>query len=168
MNQPNDRSFAIRHDTAAWRVQVWVSFAIAAFLCATALAYLPGQDLDRAFMVMGYAFCLTSTFVLSKFVRDNQHAKADTPAWRYVVYGAFALSMVLTAWGLWRMNVSDTYKAFLLVGWLYLITTTFTLAKTLRDAHEANLAEVKLAARAEAREELRGEVAAEPLLRSAK
>jgi hypothetical protein len=148
----------IHRDTAAWRVQVWVSFAIAVFLCATALAYLPGQDLDRAFMVMGYVFCLTSTFVLSKFVRDNQRTTSDTPMWRFVVYGAFAFAMALTAWGLWRMNVSETYKAFLLVGWLYLITTTFTLAKTLRDAHEANLAEIKLAARAEARTEARAEL----------
>ncbi len=168
MNQPIDRNVLIRRDTAAWRVQVWASFAIAAFLCATALAYLPGQELDRAFMVMGYLFCLTTAFVLSKFVRDNQHSQTDTPAWRFVVYSAFAFAMVLTAWGLWRMNVNDSYKAFLLVGWLYLITTTFTLAKTLRDAHEANLAEMKLAARAEARAELRGDTAAEPMLRSAK
>ena len=52
------------------------------------------------------------------------------------------------------MNVNDTYKAFLLVSWLYLITTTFTLAKTLRDKHEADLAEARLQARSEARREM--------------
>ena len=137
----------IHRDTGAWRLQVWVSFAIAVFLCATGLSYLPGQDIDRAFMVMGYLFCLSATFVLSKFVRDNQKQKADTPMWRWVVYGAFFLAMTLTSWGLWRMNINETYKAFLLVSWLYLITSTFTLAKTLRDGHDADLAEARLQGR---------------------
>ena len=53
------------------------------------------------------------------------------------------------------MNINDAYKAYLMVGWLYLITTTFTLAKTLSDAHDADLAEIKEAAREEARAELR-------------
>src|SRR5688572_25358454 len=44
MNSP-----AIRHDTKAWKAQVWISFGAAAGLCATGLAYLPGGDLDRAF-----------------------------------------------------------------------------------------------------------------------
>lgn len=137
----------IQRDTSAWRLQAWVSFAIAVFLCATGLSYLPGQDIDRAFMVMGYLFCLSATFVLSKFVRDNRQQKADTPMWRWVVYGAFFLAMGLTGWGLWRMNINETYKAFLLVSWLYLITSTFTLAKTLRDSHDADLAEARLQAR---------------------
>jgi hypothetical protein len=144
----------IQRDTGAWQMQVWISFGIAVFLCGTGLAWLPGQDLDRAFMVMGYIFCLSTAFFLAKFVRDNQYKKVDTPMWRMVVYTAFFVAMTLTGWGLWRMNVNDTYKAFLLVSWLYLITTTFTLAKTLRDKHEADLAEARLQARAEARREM--------------
>lgn len=144
----------IQRDTGAWQMQVWISFGIAVFLCGVGLAWLPGQDLDRAFMVMGYIFCLSTAFFLAKFVRDNQYKKVDTPMWRMVVYTAFAVAMTLTGWGLWRMNVNDTYKAFLLVSWLYLITTTFTLAKTLRDKHEADLAEARLQARAEARREM--------------
>ena len=52
--------------------------------------------------------------------------------------------MTLTGWGLLRMEVNEAYKAFLGVSWLYLITTTFTLAKTLRDRHEADLADARL------------------------
>jgi hypothetical protein len=42
---------------------------------------LPGQPLDRAFMVTGYVFCLSTVFVLSKSVRDacdrlSTHARA--------------------------------------------------------------------------------------------
>ena len=86
----------VRRDTRAWRAQVWISFATAATLCATGLAWLPGDDLDRAFMVMGYLFCLTSAFVLAKFIRDNEGRRVDTPMWRGVVWGAFAAAMALT------------------------------------------------------------------------
>jgi len=143
----------IQHDSKAWQLQVWTSFAIAVFLCGVGLAWLPGKDLDRAFMVMGYFFCLSAAFVLAKFVRDAEKARADgrpadTPMFKFVVWAGFALAMGLTGWGLMRMEINDTYKAFLGVSWLYLITCTFTLAKTLRDRYEADLAEARLSGRA--------------------
>jgi len=133
----------IRKDTPAWKAQVWISFGTAVTLCATGLAYLPGADLDRAFMVMGYVFCLSTAFALAKYVRDNEVRRNDTPMWGLVVWGGFGLAMTLTGWGLWRMDVNPTYKAYLGVSWLFLISTVFTLAKTLRDAHEAALAEAR-------------------------
>ena len=133
----------IRRDTRAWHLQVWISFGAAVFLCATGLAWLPGQDLDRVFMVMGYLFCLSAVFVLAKFVRDNESSGSasggnDAPMWKAVVWGGFAVAMGLTGWGLIRMEINVTYKAFLGVSWLYLVTTAFTLAKTLRDRFEAD------------------------------
>jgi len=133
----------IRKDTKAWKLQVWVSFGLAVLLCGTGLAYLPGADLDRAFMVMGYMFCLSTAFALAKYVRDNEQNRTDTPMWGMVVWSGFGLAMLLTAWGLWRMDVNPTYKAFLGVSWLFLISSVFTLAKTLRDAHEALIAEAR-------------------------
>ena len=130
-------------DTRAWQLQVWLSFGIAVFLCAVGLAYLPGADLDRVFMIMGYLFCLSNVFVLSKMIRDRQKAQmeghADTPLFKVVVWSGFLLAMALTAWGLLRMEINETYKAFLGVAWLYLVTSAFTLAKMLRDRHEADL-----------------------------
>ena len=35
---------AMIRDTGAWQLQVWASFAIAVFLCAVGLAYLPGAE----------------------------------------------------------------------------------------------------------------------------
>jgi len=142
----------IHRDSKPWQFQVWASFLIAVFLCAVGLSYLPGQDLDRAFMIMGYFFCLSAAFVLAKYVRDQEKAEAEsrlteTPMFRFVVWGGFFLAMSLTGWGLWRMEVNETYKAFLGVSWLYLITCSFTLAKTLRDKHEADLNEARLAGR---------------------
>jgi hypothetical protein len=104
---------------------------------------------ESVFMVMGYVFSLTSTFVLSKYVRDTERSERsegyrDSPLFGAVVWVGFALALGLTAWGLSRMDISGTYKAFLGLGWLYLTTSTFTLAKTLRDGHEADLAEAAL------------------------
>lgn len=143
----------IHRDSKPWQFQVWASFAIAVFLCAVGLSWLPGKDLDRAFMVMGYFFCLSAAFVLAKYVRDQEKSQTEgrvreTPMFKLVVWGGFFLAMSLTGWGLWRMEINETYKAFLGVSWLYLITCSFTLAKTLRDRHEADLAEARLAERA--------------------
>ena len=152
MSSPS--SLIVQRDTRAWQFQVWVSFGIAVFLCAVGLAWLPGHQLEQAFMVMGYVFCLSAAFVLAKFVRDNEGASrrgaGDTPMWKLVVWGGFAVAMGLTGWGLLGMDINITYKAFLGVSWLYLITTAFTLAKMLRDRHEADLAEARLQGRRDA------------------
>jgi hypothetical protein len=138
--QDSPKPVPVQRDTRAWQLQVWVSFGLAVSLCATGLSWLPGQSLDRAFMVMGYVFCLSAAFALAKFVRDNQHGSGDTPMWTLVVWGGFVTAMGLTGWGLLRMEINGAYKAFLGVSWLFLISSAFTLAKTLRDRHEADLA----------------------------
>ena len=152
----------IQRDTKAWTMQVWVSFVLAVFLCGVGLAYLPGAELDRAFMVMGYVFCLSTAFMLSKFIRDGEQAASigttgaagrDVPMWRLVVWGSFFTAMGLTAWGLVRMEINDSYKAFLGVSWLFLVSSAFTLAKSLRDRHEADMAEARLQGRRLARAE---------------
>ena len=147
----------LQRDTRAWQFQVWASFGIAVFLCATGLSWLPGERLEVAFMFMGYVFCLSAAFMLAKFVRDNQGARrgagqggGDTPLWKLVVWGGFAVAMGLTGWGLVGMEINVTYKAFLGVSWLYLITSAFTLAKMLRDRYEADLMEARLQGRREA------------------
>lgn len=139
-----------RRDTAAWKLQVWISFGVAASLCAIGLAWLPGADLDRAFMVMGYVFCVSSAFALSKFVRDNERSRVDSPMWKGVVWSGFFVAMALTGWGLLRMQIQPVWQAYLLVSWLFLISSTFTLAKTLRDAYESDLFEARLAGRRDA------------------
>jgi len=137
-----------RPDTKAWKLQVWASFGTAIALAGTGLAWLPGQDLDRAFMFMGYLFTLSAAFALAKHIRDNEGRRVDTPMWGAVVWAGFGLAMGLTAWGLWRMDVNPAFKAFLGVSWLFLISAAFTLAKTLRDAHEHALAVARAEGRA--------------------
>lgn len=166
VSDPRQSHRRIQRDSKPWQLQVWISFLLAILLCAVGLAWLPGRDLDRAFMVMGYLFCLTAAFVLAKYVRDREQEAdlgrdaghdgegrslrpgANTPMFGLVVWGGFFLAMMLTGWGLWRMEVNPTWKAYLGVCWLYLITGTFTLAKMVRDKHVADMAEAHAAGRA--------------------
>jgi hypothetical protein len=137
----------VRHDSAAWRLQVWISFFLAATLAGSGLVVLPGADIDRVFMVMGYVFSVSSAFAVAKFVRDNETGNVDSPLWKLVVWAGFFLAMGLTAWGLMRMSINPVWKAYLVVSWLFLVSCVFTLAKTLRDAYEARVLEARLAAR---------------------
>jgi hypothetical protein len=126
----------MQRDTGAWRLQTWVAFGIAVVASAAGVIELPGQELDRAFIAIGFFFCLFATFAVSKTIRDNRDRKVDTPSWVITVWVAFGAAMALTAWGLWRMNIPDWQKNYMAVCWLFLISTTFTLAKTIRDGHD--------------------------------
>jgi hypothetical protein len=72
---------APRRDTRAWTVQVWASFLIAASLAGIGLAWLPGQELDRALMFMAYLFCTSGAFVVARHVRDTESSRETTPLW---------------------------------------------------------------------------------------
>ncbi len=131
--------YVMQRDTSGWRMQVWLSFAISVAACAIGVIYLPGQELDRAFLAIGLTFCLFSSFAVAKTIRDNRDGQVDTSSWVLSVWIAFAAAFSLTAWGLWRMNIVDWQKGFMVVSWLYLVSSTFTVAKTVRDQHEADL-----------------------------
>ena len=138
--------YVMQRDTRGWRVQVWTSFAIAMTCAAVGVLQLPGQELDRAFLAIGMFFCLFATFAVSKTVRDNRDGQVDTSAWVMTVWIAFAAAVTLTAWGLYRMKIEDWQKYYMLVTWLFLVSTSFTLAKMLRDEQEADLLERRGAA----------------------
>ena len=131
--------YIMQRDTSAWRIQVWLSFGIAVTACGAGVIQLPGQELDRAFLALGLFFCLFSSFAVAKSIRDNRDGQMDTASWVMTVWIAFAAAILLTAWGLWRMNIPAWEKNYMIVSWLFLVSSTFTLAKTVRDAHEVEL-----------------------------
>jgi hypothetical protein len=112
----------IHHDTTGWVMQVWIAFAASLFACGWGVANLPGQELDRAFLAIGFLFCVFSAFTLAKMMRDNRHEKIDTGHWVLTVWAGFIAAIVLTGWGLWRMPLANS---------------VFTLAKTIRDRFDA-------------------------------
>lgn len=136
-----NQQIIVRRDTQSWGAQVWISFLAAVGLCAGGIWQLPSQSLDRAFIAIGYFFCLSAAFGVAKMVRDNQNEAVDTPAWRLQVWIAFGVAVSLTAWGLFRMTIGDWEKAYMVCAWLFLMSSSFTLAKTMRDRHDADLLE---------------------------
>lgn len=63
----------------------------------------------------------------------------NSKAWIFFCYVSFAIALGVTAIGIWAMEISLPMKAFLGMGLLFTTGSAFTLAKTLRDEHEAQL-----------------------------
>lgn len=135
------QQYLVRRDTAAWVMQVWISFAVSVSACVLGVWNMPGQDLDRAFLAIGFFFCLFAAFVLAKMIRDNRDERVDTGPWVMTVWVGFFIAVALTAWGLFRMQWGGWEKGYMVVSWLFLVSTAFTLAKTVRDKQEADIIE---------------------------
>ena len=137
--------YIVQRDTAAWRMQVRLSFALSIVCAGLGVLNMPGQDLDRAFLAIGMFFCLFASFSVAKTQRDNRDGQVNTSMWVIAVWIAFAAAVLLTGWGLWRMNIDQWQKYYMLVTWLFMVSSSFTLAKTIRDAQEADLLEQRSA-----------------------
>ena len=137
--------YIVQRDTTAWRMQVRLSFALSIVCAGLGVLNMPGQDLDRAFLAIGMFFCLFASFSVAKTQRDNRDGQVDTSMWVIAVWIAFAAAVLLTGWGLWRMNIDQWQKYYMLVTWLFMVSSSFTLAKTIRDAQEADLLEQRSA-----------------------
>ncbi len=61
----------------------------------------------------------------------------DTSAWIFFVWTAFAISVSLTFLGIWLLSATFWEKGFLAMGLFFTIASCLTLAKTVRDNHEA-------------------------------
>jgi hypothetical protein len=62
----------------------------------------------------------------------------DTSAWIFQVWASFALSLVGVILGIIYLPVEGWVRGFMGLGVLFLTTSCFSLAKTLRDNHEAD------------------------------
>ena len=124
---PNQR------DTSAWIMQTWFSFAIACFVAGYGLVNIPVDDWQRGYLTMGLFFTLGSTLSLAKTIRDNRFRRIDTGAWIFQVWAAFVISAILTAVGIYNLKVEFWVQGYAAIALLFVVTTAFTLAKTIRD-----------------------------------
>ena len=62
----------------------------------------------------------------------------DTDAWIFQSWAAFVLSLGTTLAGIIWMPVDNWIRGFLVMGLLFTVNACFTLAKTVRDTHEAS------------------------------
>lgn len=59
-------------------------------------------------------------------------------AWIAQVWLSFGISIVVTALGIWNLPCDIWIKSFLGMGLLFTVGSSLSLAKTLRDVHEAS------------------------------
>ena len=62
---------------------------------------------------------------------------SNTSAWLTFTYAQFGAAALMTAVGIWAMPVDLMVKGYLMMSSVFLVGSTFTLAKTVRDEHEA-------------------------------
>src|SRR4051812_18558032 len=67
----------------------------------------------------------------------HEDVQRDTGAWIFQVWASFALSTVTTAIGIAYLPLDSWTRAFLGMGLVFSVGSAFSLAKTLRDNHEA-------------------------------
>lgn len=65
----------VPRDTAAWRFQVWASFALAFGTTLLGIAYLPIDPWMKGYVAMGVLFTTGSAFTLAKTIRDEHEAQ---------------------------------------------------------------------------------------------
>jgi hypothetical protein len=63
----------------------------------------------------------------------QQECVKDTPAWILQVWAAFIISTLGTGAGIYYLEGNTWQKAFVGMGYVFSVSSTFTLAKTIRD-----------------------------------
>ena len=66
----------------------------------------------------------------------NPHSQ-NSKAYVFYTYISFAVALGATLIGAWMTEMTLEMKGFMTMGVLFLTGSTFTLAKTVRDEHEA-------------------------------
>ena len=61
----------------------------------------------------------------------------DSPGWRLFVVASFVLAALAMGVGIYYLPVEPWVRGYVAMGALFLTGATFTLAKTIRDDHEA-------------------------------
>ncbi|GGQ65100.1 hypothetical protein GCM10010216_28650 [Streptomyces flaveolus] len=68
---------------------------------------------------------------------DTPVKQQSTAAFYGQAVASFAVAMIATAIGIYRLEADAWVRAFLAIAVLYLVTSAFTLAKIIRDRQEA-------------------------------
>jgi len=66
----------------------------------------------------------------------NAPLRSDTPAWVMQAWLSFLVSVALMTVGILYLPVDWWIRGYLFMGTVFMLGSSFTLAKTLRDKHE--------------------------------
>jgi hypothetical protein len=70
-------------------------------------------------------------------VTSMQPNTQNTGAWLTFTYISFAASVIMMGLGVWALPADVWVKGYLTMGCVFMLGSTFTLAKTVRDEHES-------------------------------
>ena len=126
-----------RRNTPQYVLQTWAAFIISLFLCAGGVWNLSSAEpLLNAFFALAMVFSLVATLTLAKTIRDNQNGRVDTGAWVGQSWAAFAVSIAFMLYGLYNAKLTGWQWGYMLGTWAFMVSASFTLAKTIRDEAE--------------------------------
>lgn len=121
-------------DTNAWIMQTWISFGLAVVAGIYGIYNLQITDpWIKAFMIFGVFSSIATAFTVSKTIRDNKEKQQDTGAWIMQTWVTFIITVGFTVGGLWNLTADNTTKSYIAVAYLFALSSSFTLAKTIRD-----------------------------------
>ncbi len=66
-----------------------------------------------------------------------ENIQKDTAAWQLFVWVNFTLAVMATGFGVLFLPIDFWFKGYMAMGLLFTIGSTFSLAKAIRDEHEA-------------------------------
>ena len=69
---------------------------------------------------------------------NNPTHQVDSPAWVFQVWASFLISVSFTLTGIYFAPVDLWVKGFFVMGLIFTVGSTFSLAKTMRDRFEAS------------------------------
>ena len=71
--------------------------------------------------------------LMSSYANNAPH----TAGWVTFTYAAFAIACAMMALGIWALPADLWVKGYLMMASVFMLGSTFTLAKTVRDEHES-------------------------------
>ncbi|MDA8018145.1 MAG: hypothetical protein MPN21_11925 [Thermoanaerobaculia bacterium] len=78
----------------------------------------------------------TKVAIKETIMNPNPDLYKDSPGWLFFVKASFVLSAVAMAIGIWLIPTDPWVKGYLFMGEIFLIGSTISVSKTLRDQHE--------------------------------
>ena len=120
----------------SWMFQVWAAFVLAVAGIIIGVSHLEIESNSKIFLSISILFSLSSIFSLAKTIRDNKRNQKDTNAWIFQVWASFVISICANIYIISKLNLSFWTESYFIINLLFLASSSFTLAKTIRDNEE--------------------------------
>ena len=72
---------------------------------------------------------------------DNaEHNTQNTTQWTFFAWASWVIAVLMVTFGIWHLPVDAWIQAYFGMAGFFLMGSTFTLSKTIRDNHEGHVA----------------------------